>query len=232
MRLKLLNIVNPIDDGLPYSGFDLVPRSNTTSTTENINYNNREIEETPKTAPKVEGEPKNYTAPDFTYTPLPEQYAGLEGVNRALSKYNLTPQGRRAVLAQLGHESTWGTANQAKYNYGNLTTGSSWGGKVMNNGTDVDAEGNPITQRWRVYDTEEQFADDYMQFLKKLYPEAYNELFDTDFNIDDFTEGLVGGKRKYATDPKYREKIRNTYNSVNNRYPITRRSGGILYKKQ
>lgn len=230
MRLKLLNIVRPVDDGLPATGFDLTPTqiANTSTQSENT------LVERPKETKEdvVEDKSVNYTVEDTDYIPLPEAYSGLEGVNKALNKYNITPQGRRAILAQMGHESGWGKKNQAQYNYGNITAGSSWTGKVMEKGTDVDAKGNPITQTWRVYDSPEHYTDDYMQFIKRLYPKAYEELYDTNFNIDEFSEGLVGGKRKYAESPTYKKDLRKIYESVNNRYPIKRKAGGILYRKQ
>lgn len=151
-----------------------------------------------------------FTPKNTTY--LPEVYSAYQPLFEALdSSKVVNPQARAAVLAQMGLERGW--KHPTDFNYGNITTGSSWSGSSNKRG-DTDAVGNRITQNFRSYGSADEFVEDYLNLLKRQYPDSYSELTSQDFNIDRFAEGLVGGKFKYAEDPNYREKIKRNYNSV------------------
>ena len=76
-------------------------------------------------------------------------------------------------------------------------------------GKDHDAKGNPIKQRFRAYDSMDEYAVDKIQFLKRLYD------FDENDDINRFTAKLTGenkGKRKYAEAINYATSLANVYN--------------------
>lgn len=114
----------------------------------------------------------------------------------------------RMLISQDALESGWGRSAQGKFNFGNLTTGSSWKGAYVE-GKDHDAKGNPIKQRFRAYDSMDEYAADKIQFLKRLYD------FDENDDIDKFISKLSGankGKRKYAEATNYATSLANIYN--------------------
>lgn len=114
----------------------------------------------------------------------------------------------RMLISQDALESGWGRSAQGKFNFGNLTTGNSWKGAYVE-GKDHDAKGNPIKQRFRAYDSMDEYAADKIQFLKRLYD------FDENDDINRFTAKLTGenkGKRKYAEAINYATSLANVYN--------------------
>lgn len=114
----------------------------------------------------------------------------------------------RMLISQDALESGWGRSAQGKFNFGNLTTGSSWKGAYVE-GKDHDAKGNPIKQRFRAYDSMDEYAADKIQFLKRLYD------FDENDDINRFTAKLTGenkGKRRYAEATNYATSLANVYN--------------------
>lgn len=114
----------------------------------------------------------------------------------------------RMLISQDALESGWGRSAQGKFNFGNLTTGSSWKGAYVE-GKDHDAKGNPIKQRFRAYDSMDEYAADKIQFLKRLYD------FDENDGIDKFISKLSGankGKRRYAEATNYATSLANVYN--------------------
>lgn len=114
----------------------------------------------------------------------------------------------RMLISQDALESGWGRSAQGKFNFGNLTTGSSWKGAYVE-GKDHDAKGNPIKQRFRAYDSMDEYAADKIQFLKRLYD------FDENDDINRFTAKLTGankGKRRYAEAKNYATSLINVYN--------------------
>lgn len=116
----------------------------------------------------------------------------------------------RMLVAQDGLESGWGRSAQGRFNYGNITTGASWKGNYVN-GRDKNAKGEPIRQKFRSYDSLEEYAIDKVNFLKRLYD------FDENDDIVTFAKKLKGGnkgKRNYADDPEYKDKIVSAYNSI------------------
>lgn len=115
----------------------------------------------------------------------------------------------KMLIAQDALESGWGKSAQGKFNYGNLTPGKSWKGAVVN-GRDTDGKGNPISQKFRSYNSIDEYAADKVQFLKTLYD------FNENDNISTFTHKLQGGnkgKRRYAAGNNYIQLITKIYNT-------------------
>ena len=176
--------------------------------------------ETAATTPTSSTTPPSATASSATY--LPDEYAEFQPLMQALDEAGVSSnEARQAVLAQMGLETGWKTPPD--FNYGNITTGSSWTGAYRVRG-DKDARGNPIQQKFRSYDSAKAFVDDYLQLLQNRYPKAYEAIKSDKFDIDNFSTGLVGGTYKYAEDPEYMNKIRNTFRSVQQRFLNTNNS--------
>ena len=122
----------------------------------------------------------------------------------------------RMLLAQDALESSWGKSAQGKYNFGNLTTGSSWKGDYVT-GNDKNAKSEAIKQKFRSYNSMDEYAADKVQFLKRLYD------FDENDDINKFVAKLTGsnkGKRRYAEAKEYANSLRGVYNSF--------KAGGII----
>ena len=122
----------------------------------------------------------------------------------------------RMLLAQDALESSWGRSAQGKYNFGNLTTGSSWKGDYVT-GNDKNAKGEAIKQKFRSYNSMDEYAADKIQFLKRIYD------FDEIDDINKFVAKLTGsnkGKRRYAEAKEYANSLRGVYNSF--------KAGGII----
>ena len=122
----------------------------------------------------------------------------------------------RMLVSQDALESAWGRSAQGKFNFGNLTTGAKWQGDYVT-GNDHDAAGNPIKQKFRSYNSMDEYAADKVQFLKRLYD------FEENDDINKFVAKLTGsnkGKRRYAEATNYANTLKKVYNSY--------RSGGII----
>lgn len=116
----------------------------------------------------------------------------------------------RMLLAQDALESSWGKSAQGKYNFGNLTTGSSWKGDYVT-GNDKNAKGEAIKQKFRSYNSMDEYAADKIQFLKRLYD------FDENDDINKFVAKLTGsnkGKRRYAEASNYAKVLTGVYNGI------------------
>ena len=116
----------------------------------------------------------------------------------------------RMLLAQDALESSWGKSAQGKYNFGNLTTGSSWKGDYVT-GNDKNAKGEAIKQKFRSYNSMDEYAADKIQFLKRLYD------FDENDDINKFVAKLTGsnkGKRRYAEAANYAKVLTGVYNGI------------------
>lgn len=114
------------------------------------------------------------------------------------------------LVAQDALESGWGKSVQGRFNYGNITPGQSWNGEIVN-GKDKDSKGNPISQKFRSYNSIEEYAADKVQFLKRLYD------FNENDDINTFTRKLQGGnrdKRRYAESLSYVNSVIKVYNSI------------------
>lgn len=177
------------------------------------------------------------TKPTTSYSITSVQVPGFKA--RWTSPYNdrnkwvsdLTQAYRRAgitndnalkmLIAQDALESAWGRSAQGKFNFGNLTTGSSWKGDYVT-GNDKNARGQAIKQKFRSYNSMDEYAADKIQFLKRLYD------FNENDDINKFTAKLTGsnkGKRRYAEATNYADSLTKVFNSFKNGGVIKAQTG-------
>ena len=134
----------------------------------------------------------------------------VSDLTAAYKKFGLNDNAIKNLLSKNALESSWGRSAQGDFNFGNITTGKSWTGRFVQ-GRDKDASGNPISQKFRAYSSMDDYVKDEIQLLTNLY----------DFNQDDSFDTFIGklqggnsGKRKYAEDLQYADKVRKVYNSI------------------
>ncbi len=116
----------------------------------------------------------------------------------------------RMLVSQDALESAWGRSAQGKFNFGNLTTGAKWQGDYVT-GNDKNAKGEAIKQKFRSYNSMDEYAADKVQFLKRLYD------FDENDDINKFVAKLTGsnkGKRRYAEARNYAKLLTGVYNGI------------------
>lgn len=161
---------------------------------------------------EINSEVPSKKIPKFSETwksPYSNKNEWVSDLTNAYKKAGITNDNAiRMLISQDALESGWGRSAQGKFNFGNLTTGSSWKGAYVE-GKDHDAKGNPIKQRFRAYDSMDEYAADKIQFLKRLYD------FDENDDIDKFISKLSGankGKRRYAEATNYATSLANVYN--------------------
>lgn len=134
----------------------------------------------------------------------------VSDMTAAYKRQGLNDNAIKNLIAKNALESGWGKSAQGDYNFGNITTGSSWAGRFVQ-GKDHDANGKKISQKFRAYDSMDDYVKDEIQFLTKLYD------FNQDDNFDTFIDKLQGnnsGKRRYAEDKQYSSKVKQVYNSI------------------
>ena len=174
------------------------------------------IEETPVVAnnPTVEpvvNKPVTKTAKSTWKSPYTNRKQWSTELINAYKKAGITNDNAiRMLLAQDALESSWGRSAQGKYNFGNLTTGSSWKGDYVT-GNDKNAKGEAIKQKFRSYNSMDEYAADKIQFLKRLYD------FDENDDINKFVAKLTGsnkGKRRYAEATNYAKVLTGVYNGI------------------
>lgn len=127
----------------------------------------------------------------------------------------------KMLIAQDALESAWGRSAQGKFNFGNLTTGAKWKGNYVT-GDDKNARGQAIKQKFRSYNSMDEYAADKLQFLKRLYD------FDENDDINKFTAKLTGsnkGKRRYAEATNYADSLTKVFNSFKNGGVIKAQTG-------
>lgn len=160
---------------------------------------------------ELEIEDSTKDSKETTYKPNNSKFTSknewVTQLSNAYRKLGISENGIRNLIAKNALESGWGRSAQGNYNYGNITTGSSWKGSYVN-GRDHDAKGNSIRQKFRSYNSIEEFAKDEVDFLRRLYD------FDDKDDIKTFVKKLQGGnkgKRRYAESPTYENKVINVY---------------------
>lgn len=130
----------------------------------------------------------------------------------------------KMLIAQDAQESSWGRSAQGKFNFGNLTTGAKWKGDYVT-GNDKNAKGEAIKQKFRSYNSMDEYAADKIQFLKRLYD------FDENDDINKFTAKLTGankGKRRYAEATNYADSLTKVFNSFKKGGVIKAQTGTIM----
>lgn len=209
--MELFDVSNITESGIP-----IVPKNNPEDyfiRIDNSVNNETPMSETPmKETPIVEDSIPE-TKPESSNTQTIKFKSKNEWVNKlseAYRKLGVSENGIKNLIAKNALESGWGKSVQGRYNYGNITTGSSWKGDYVN-GKDHDAKGNPVRHKFRSYNSIEEFAADEVNFLTRLYD------FDDKDDINTFAKKLQGGnkgKRKYAESPTYISKILKVYDSL------------------
>lgn len=134
----------------------------------------------------------------------------ISDITAAYKKVGLNDNAIKNLLAKNALESGYGAHAQGDFNYGNITTGSNWSGRYVQ-GRDSNANGQPIKQQFRAYNSLDDYVKDEIQFLTSLYD------FNQDDNFDTFVGKLQGdnkGGRKYAEATSYKEALRGVYNSI------------------
>lgn len=221
------DITNPIN---PFSEYYIPTTYNTEQALvvpEREDSKSDTVEETPAVASKPIAEPVvnkpvaskvvNNTANSTWSSPYKDRSKWMADLTNAYKRAGITNDNAiRMLVSQDALESAWGRSAQGKFNFGNLTTGAKWKGDYVT-GNDHDAAGNPIKQKFRSYNSMDEYAADKVQFLKRLYD------FDENDNINKFVAKLTGsnkGKRRYAEARNYADTLKKVYNSY--------RSGGII----
>lgn len=131
----------------------------------------------------------------------------IQDMLAAYKKIGLSDNAAKNLLAKNALESGWGQYAQGDFNFGNLTTGNDWQGRYVQ-GNDKDIDGKRISQKFRAYDSLEDYVKDEVAFLKRLYDFDENDDFET------FIYKLQGGnkdRRKYAESRSYATNVRNVY---------------------
>ena len=200
--VKLNPFIEPL---LPYSSKEPVKKKEESNNSNKEKSNNSNKEETVDKKPIITMPSK---IEEYTYKGKSQWAKDLIESYKRAGVTN--PEALKYLLAQDALESSWGKSAQGKYNYGNLTTGSSWKGNYVQ-GRDKDAAGNPISQKFRSYNSLDEYTKDKINFLTRLY----------DFNQNDTTDVFISkllgnnsGKRRYAEARNYGEVLKNVYNSV------------------
>lgn len=142
-------------------------------------------------------------------------YAGkrsqwIADMTAAYRRAGLSDNAIKNLMAKNALESGWGNTAQGDYNFGNITSGKYWKGRVVK-GRDHNAAGKRISQTFRAYDSLDDYVKDEIQFLTRLYD------FDQNDSIDVFINKLQGGNkggRRYAEARDYASKVRSVYNSI------------------
>lgn len=221
------DITNPIN---PFSEYYIPTTYNTEQALvvpEREDSKSDTVEETPAVASKPIAEPVvnkpvaskvvNNTANSTWSSPYKDKSKWAADLTNAYKRAGITNDNAiRMLVSQDALESAWGRSAQGKFNFGNLTTGAKWKGDYVT-GNDKNAKGEAIKQKFRSYNSMDEYAADKVQFLKRLYD------FDENDDINKFVAKLTGsnkGKRRYAEARNYADTLKKVYNSY--------RSGGII----
>lgn len=184
-----------------------------------LDYVESKKEEPKKEEPQKTSEVKTSTLDDITWvvpssqksakwtSPYSDKNKWVSDITAAYKRQGLNDNAIKNLIAKNALESGWGKSAQGDYNFGNITAGKYWTGRIVEGG-DKDANGKAITQKFRAYDSMDDYVKDEISFLTKLYD------FNQDDDITTFLNKLQGGNsagRKYAEDPSYRNKIKSIY---------------------
>lgn len=215
------DITNPIN---PFSEYYIPTTYNTEQALvvpEREDSKSDTVEETPVVASKPIAEPVvnkpvaskvvNNTANSTWSSPYKDRSKWAADLTNAYKRAGITNDNAiRMLVSQDALESAWGRSAQGKFNFGNLTTGAKWQGDYVT-GNDKNAKGEAIKQKFRSYNSMDEYAADKVQFLKRLYD------FDENDDINKFVAKLTGsnkGKRRYAEARNYAKLLTGVYNGI------------------
>jgi flagellum-specific peptidoglycan hydrolase FlgJ len=215
------DITNPIN---PFSEYYIPTTYNTEQALvvpEREDSKSDTVEETPVVASKPIAEPVvnkpvaskvvvDNTANSTWSSPYKDRSKWMADLTNAYKRAGITNDNAiRMLVSQDALESAWGRSAQGKFNFGNLTTGAKWKGDYVT-GNDKNAKGEAIKQKFRSYNSMDEYAADKVQFLKRLYD------FEENDDINKFVAKLTGsnkGKRRYAEARNYADTLKKVYNS-------------------
>lgn len=216
------DITNPIN---PFSEYYIPTTYNTEQALvvpEREDSKSDTVEETPAVASKPIAEPVvnkpvaskvvvDNTANSTWSSPYKDRSKWAADLTNAYKRAGITNDNAiRMLVSQDALESAWGRSAQGKFNFGNLTTGAKWKGDYVT-GNDKNAKGEAIKQKFRSYNSMDEYAADKVQFLKRLYD------FDENDDINKFVAKLTGsnkGKRRYAEATNYAKVLTGVYNGI------------------
>ena len=215
------DITNPIN---PFSEYYIPTTYNTEQALvvpEREDSKSDTVEETPAVASKPIAEPVVNkpvaskvvvdTANSTWSSPYKDRSKWVADLTNAYKRAGITNDNAiRMLVSQDALESAWGRSAQGKFNFGNLTTGAKWKGDYVT-GNDKNAKGEAIKQKFRSYNSMDEYAADKVQFLKRLYD------FDENDDINKFVAKLTGsnkGKRRYAEARNYAKLLTGVYNGI------------------
>lgn len=212
------DITNPIN---PFSEYYIPTTYNTEQALvvpEREDSKSDTVEETPVVASKpVVNKPVaskvvvDNTANSTWSSPYKDRSKWMADLTNAYKRAGITNDNAiRMLVSQDALESAWGRSAQGKFNFGNLTTGAKWKGDYVT-GNDKNAKGEAIKQKFRSYNSMDEYAADKVQFLKRLYD------FDENDDINKFVAKLTGsnkGKRRYAEATNYAKLLTGVYNGI------------------
>lgn len=160
----------------------------------------------PKKSKEDKGSKNRWISPYIT-----KKSQWVSDMTAAYKRAGLNDNAIKNLIAKNALESGWGKSAQGNYNFGNITTGSGWKGSYVI-GRDKNSKGESISQKFRSYDSIDDYVRDEIQFLTKLYDFDQNDTFDQFINK---LQGQNSGKRFYAEARDYKDKVREVYNSIN-----------------
>lgn len=215
------DITNPIN---PFSEYYIPTTYNTEQALvvpEREDSKSDTVEETPAVASKpiaelvvnkpVASKVVVNTANSTWSSPYKDRSKWIADLTNAYKRAGITNDNAiRMLVSQDALESAWGRSAQGKFNFGNLTTGAKWQGDYVT-GNDKNAKGEAIKQKFRSYNSMDEYAADKVQFLKRLYD------FEENDDINKFVAKLTGsnkGKRRYAEARNYAKLLTGVYNGI------------------
>mgnify|MGYP003294338683 CR=1 FL=1 len=120
------------------------------------------------------GSSNSLAVPRWTSVYKGKRKQWVADMTAAYKRAGLSDNAIKNLLIKNAIESGWGNTAQGSYNFGNITPGKYWKGKYVN-GRDTDGKGNPIKQKFRAYDSLDEYVADEIQFLTRLYDFNQND---------------------------------------------------------
>lgn len=156
----------------------------------------------------AEEEPIEIPAEEIKYSNRSDFVRDLtRAYETALTNAGISTDYAKYLVAQDALESNYGKSYTGRYNYGNITVGSDKTASYTE-GADTDEKGNRITQKFRNYDSLEDYANAKIALLNGS---RYKAFTGNKSAQDFYTRVKQSG---YATDPDYVKKLLAVYNSI------------------
>lgn len=123
---------------------------------------------------------------------------------KELTRRGLNPEYAKYLVAQDALETNYGKSYKGNFNFGNITVGSS--GASYTEGKDKDSSGNTITQKFRNYNSLDDYVSNKINLLSGSRYKAFNG------DLSSFYDRVKRGG--YAEDANYVSKLNGVYNSI------------------